>query len=298
MTGRSIGDFGYFASRSNLLAAALLTLLLVTGCVFARRRGLASAPLWQLLVLGLPLLLIVDATLFRDSALPTFSPAGVLHWSHGGWTRLSYDPWSSQVVENVALFAPAGFAWNLLRRRGLIVWIGLTGMSLLIETIQGLTGLGAPDVADLLANAAGAAVGVFLAGLVLAAAALRRGRRPNLRAIAVRAALIVAAAILGFTFATHGAAARQARLEHELVRLYSSSSLQQFKRWERSGRLPQEVFARTSVSSDGASYGAGVVTIRYPASFFGIERCVFATWQTLGFAVRRGSGRECTTFLG
>ena len=70
------------------------------------------------------------------------------------WTRISYDPWSSQVVENVTLFAPAGFAWNLLRRRGLIVWIGLTGMSLLIGTIQGLTGLDAPDVADLLANAA------------------------------------------------------------------------------------------------------------------------------------------------
>ena len=120
----------------------------------------------------------------------------------------------------------------------------------------------------------------------------------NLKISFLDAFKLGAAATLGFTLATHGAAARQARLEHELVRLYGSSSLEQFKHWERSGRLPQEVFARTSVPSDGASYGAAAVTIRYPASFFGIRRCVFATWQARAFAVRRGSGRECTTFLG
>jgi hypothetical protein len=109
--------------------------------------------------------------------------------------------------------------------------------------------------------------------------------------------LIVAAATLVFSGVTEGASARQARLEHELLRLYGSSSFQQFKRWERADRLPQEVFARTSVSSDGAHYGARTVTIRYPASFFGLRRCVFATWEAQAFAVRRGSGRACTAFL-
>jgi hypothetical protein len=132
MTARLMRDIGYFVLRFNPLTAATLPLFLVSAFV-ARRRGVATAPLWELLVLGLPLLLIVDATLLRDAAVPTFSPAGVLHWSHSGWTRISYDPWSNQVVENAALFVPSGFAWNLLRRRGVAVWIGLTGVSLLME---------------------------------------------------------------------------------------------------------------------------------------------------------------------
>ena len=204
---------------------------------------------------------------------------------------------------NVLLFVPAGFAWTLARRRPFAVWLGLTGLSLLIELIQGATGLGAADVADLIANSVGAAVGGIAACGVGWLVAARRGARPGRRAVLTRAALVVVAAAVLVVFLTVGADRRQARLVTELDSLYGTSSYEQFVRWEKAeGRggnvaLTKNVFDRTSVRTDGMHYGDRSVTVRFPASFFGVHRCVFAIWTPGSFAVRRGSGSACTTFI-
>ncbi len=289
-------NYSSYVSGTPVVPCAVVTLLAIAACFLFARRSRTGTSIWRLLGLTLPILLILEVTLFRE--MPGFSPGGVFHWSHDGWGRISYDPWSDQVLLNALLFVPAGFAWTLVRKRPFAVWFGLTGMSLLIELAQGLTRLGAPDVADLTANSVGAVVGVTAAYLVLSLVALRRGVRPRPHALLKRAVPFVAAVVALFVFLTIGADRRQARLETELVHLYGNSNFEQYARWEKADRLSEEVFDKTSVFSDGTSYSDESVTIRYPASLFGIRRCVFATWRADLFVVKRGHGRACTEFIG
>jgi hypothetical protein len=285
-------------------AYIVATLFAVVACVLIARRARTGTSAWKLLGLTLPTLLILEATLFRRTDGFSFSLGGAVHWSADGWHRISYNPWSGQVVLNMFLFAPAGFAWTLARRRPYVAWLGLTGLSLLIELTQGVTGLGAPDVADLIANSVGAAVGASAASCVSVLVAARRGARPRLRAVLTRVALLVVAATVLVASLTVGADLRQSRLVTELESLYRTSSFEQFMRWEKSeerganSSLTKNVFDRTSVFPDGTRYADRSVTIRYPASFFGIHRCVFATWAPGSFSVGRGSGSACTTFIG
>jgi glycopeptide antibiotics resistance protein len=289
-------NYSNYISGPAILAWAAVTVLTVATCLHLARHSRTGTSIWKLLGLVLPFLLILEATLFRET--PSFTPSSVLNWSSGGWNRISYNPWSDQVLLNALLFTPAGFAWTFARRRPFAVWLGLTGMSLLIELAQGSTGLGAPDVADMIANSIGAALGAAAAWVVLSLAAVRRGVRPRPRALITRAALLTAAATALFAFLAVGADRRQARLETELVDLYGTSSFEQYARWEKADGLSEEVFDKTSVFSDGTRYGDESVTIRYPASFFGVRRCVFAIWTTGSFAVTRGHGRACTEFIG
>lgn len=292
----NFSNYSNYISGPAILAWAAVTVLTVATCLHLARHSRIAPSIWKLLVLVLPILLILEATLFRE--MPGFTPSGVLHWSASGWNRISYNPWSDQVLLNALLFAPAGFAWTFTRKRPFAVWFGLTGMSLLIELAQASTGLGAPDVADLIANSIGAALGATAALAVLSLAAVLRGVRPRPRALLTRAALLAAATTALFASLTVGADRRQARLETELVHLYGASSYAQFARWEKADRLSEEVFDKTSVFSDGTRYRDTSVTIRYPASFFGIRRCIFATWRADSFVVKRGHGRACTEFIG
>jgi hypothetical protein len=300
----------HFSSYSNytgavaISASSVATLLAVVACVLFARHGRAPAPTWKLLGLVLPTLLILEATLFRRGLGSNLSLAGAFQWSPDGWDRISYTPWSDQVVLNALLFAPAGFAWTLARRRPFVVWLGLAGLSLFIELIQGATGVGAPDVADLIANSVGAALGATAAVGVVWLLAARRGARPGLGAVLTRAALLVVAVTVLVAFLVVGADRRQAALVTELDSLYRTSSFEQFMRWEKAdghGKVPlltKRVFDRTSVRTDGMHHGKRSVTVRFPASFFGIHRCVFAIWTPGSFSVRRGSGSVCTTFIG
>ncbi len=296
--------YSNYISNRDILACATVTLLAAAACFLFSRYSRAGTSIWRLLGLILPILLILEATLFREVAIPGFSPSGVLNWSANGWNRISYNPWSDQVLLNALVFAPAGFAWSFARKRFFAIWLGLAGLSLLIELIQGLTGLGAPDVADLIANSIGAALGATAAWAVLSLAAVRRGVRPQPRTLLMRAALLAGAATVLYASLVVGADRRQARLETELAHLYGASSYEQFARWEKAENqgqnllLSKEVFDKTSVRPDGMRYGDKSVTIRYPASFFGIRRCVFAMWATGSFAVKRGHGRACTEFIG
>ena len=302
--GLHFSGYSIYAGDVVISACAVATLLAVVACVLFARQARARTSTWKFLGLVLPILLIVEATLFRTGFGSSFSPGGAFQWSADGWSRISYNPWSDQVLLNVLLFAPAGFAWTLARRRPYVVWLGLTGLSLLIELTQGVTGVGASDVADLIANSVGAAVGATAAWGVALFVAARRGARPGRRAVLTRAALLVGAATVLVVSVTVGADRRQARLVTELESLYRTSSFEQFMGWESAEErgknllLTKNVFDKTSVRSDGTHYGDRSVSIRYPASFFGIHRCVFAIWAPGSFSVRRGSGSACTTFIG
>lgn len=83
-----------------------------------------------------------------------------LGWWSRGWSE-ALDPAHFDVsdVLNVLLFMPAGWAWSQLARSTRRAVGALVLVSLSIETMQALILVGRPDVADLLTNSAGAAIG-------------------------------------------------------------------------------------------------------------------------------------------
>ncbi|HRE02226.1 MAG TPA: VanZ family protein, partial [Ilumatobacteraceae bacterium] len=69
----------------------------------------------------------------------------------------------SGFVRNVALFVPAGALITWTSRRPIVTVAAVATLSLLIEITQRTWLLGAPDVSDMIANTAGAAIGTVIA---------------------------------------------------------------------------------------------------------------------------------------
>jgi hypothetical protein len=279
----------------------LLVLLVAAGVLtwWLRRSGRTRHGFAALFCSLASVCLIVAVTLLRDGWPRHFSLGGLAHWSSAGYDRLSSDPFgSSQFVLNIALFVPAGAAWTWMTRRPGAVAAGLVGGSLLVESVQALTGLGAPDVADLVANSIGALVGVGAAALVSRA----RGHRarlmlsPRRRAIAVVAVLAFGAAAVTLLFV--GADRRQRSVERELRAAFAGTTKTDIDRWNVNNTMLDQVFNAVSVFADGTQYSPGEVKVRYPASFFGMHRCVFVVWTPTSVRFEHRSGDACTEFIG
>ncbi|MEX2551021.1 MAG: VanZ family protein [Nitriliruptoraceae bacterium] len=148
------------------VALALLTVVLVLGMAVrsGARRGariVAATGLLATLAIVLSLTLpglvdpgVAPRRLFLDPV------AGA--W---GWDGIAWRP----VVDNVALFVPVGAfaAATFVRSRLTRILLGIVALSIGIETFQYLVPTGrVANSADVLANAAGAAVGIALATLL------------------------------------------------------------------------------------------------------------------------------------
>jgi len=93
-----------------------------------------------------------------------------------GWLTTAWRP----VIDNVVLFVPVGAlaAATWWRRRAITVWLGCFGLSVAIEAFQYAVPTGrVANVADLLANGAGALLGIALATLTGARSAPRHPHR-------------------------------------------------------------------------------------------------------------------------
>ncbi|GAB3119588.1 hypothetical protein GCM10027160_33910 [Streptomyces calidiresistens] len=275
----------------------LLILLTVTGSATwawtRRSEGKRDRLLLHAAVASLSM--IVAVTLFRGS--PGFSPGELFTWSTTGWDRISGDPFTStEILMNAALFIPAGLLWTLLTGKPLHVLIAIPFLSFLVECLQAVTGTGANDVADLISNSAGGALGVLAGSL---APRLRprdaegRPRRSRRRKVWVTASLsLLAAATVTSVFV--GAERRSAALEAELTAHFAGTDLETYRAWEAEDLLYEKVFAAASVFTDGARHLDETARVRYPASFFGLRRCVFVDWTPDGVTTTKGAGSECT----
>ncbi|MCW2791128.1 MAG: hypothetical protein JWO76_226 [Nocardioides sp.] len=269
-----------------------LTLSLAAGVAWARRRGTGRDGRVLGFLVALPVAAIPAATLGRYGR-PDPDLTALVHWAPGGWLRFSTDLGrSEEILLNIALFVPAGAVLALVLRRPAATWAALIGLSLVIEAVQGVLGLGSPDLSDVLANSVGAFVGVLLG---TAAACVRaEGRRTSLRRLGV---LLGAALVLALLVPV-GAARREHRFDETLRARFAGTTVADYRRWSRQDTLGKEVFTVDHVYSDGASAHAGSVSVRYPTSFLGIHQCAIATWTSDGFAVARRTGSACTVFLG
>ena len=258
----------------------------------------------------------VSLTLLREGFRVGFRPAGVVAWTTSGWDRLADGDLlgSSQFLLNVALFVPAGVAWTWVTGRPLRTLGGLIGLTMSIESVQGLTGAGGADVTDVAANAIGAAFGVGAAamanaGLVRAGVVTGTPASPRRRAFAA-AGLVVVVAITSTALLT-GAHRRQARIHDELENVFAETTYDEIDAVVRadpdnldqlddSSRFvdSEQIFGAISVRADGFRYTENQIEMRWPALFFGFRRCVYVTWTPSGVGFRNVSGGACTEFIG
>lgn len=294
--GGASNDVSSLAASNALLALAVL---LVAALFVARwlhhsdRFEARSTGLWYAGLTSVAL--IIAVTLFRDG-LPTAIRLGNLSdWSTDGLRRLTRDPFgSSQFVLNIVLFVPAGASWTLISRRPVASWLALSGLSVIIESIQAVTGAGANDVADLVSNSLGAAIG---SAIVVGFWTIRGDRITNLssrsRRLLLTVAAVAALGLLAGWFA--GASNRQQNVEDVLRTKFAGTDRANIEALLESD--PSAVFGATADYSDGTRYSADTIEIRYPATFFSLHRCVFAIWDSDGVEFRKASGSDCTAFI-
>lgn len=242
---------------------------------------------------------ILAVTLFRDGLPHGIWPSSLFHWSADGWQRLSDDPLSStQDQLNLLLFMPAGLFWTLLTGRGWRVLGGLVMGSALIEFAQAVLRVGAADPTDVALNSLGAALGVATGALTLLIWPHPLVRRSSRQRAAITVGVIALACSVMMVGAHLGAAHRQEALARAAQERFGSTTIHDFHRWDATDRLSEEVFDALPAFSDGTRYSDGRVEVRYPATFFGIHRCVFVVWSDASVSIRREFGEPCAVFIG
>lgn len=307
-------DVASNATASALTALAVLLAASAAGAWWLHRRGSVHHPLAWFGALG-SIAGCLSLTLARDGAPEAFRPGDVLAWAATGWDGLIGGDLlgSSQFLLNLGLFVPAGLAWTSLTGRPGRTLVGLAGLSVFIESVQAVAGLGGADVTDVVANTIGAGLGVA-AGPVVTMGIDRSGGSEH-PPLAARRRGIVAA---GFGFAVvavlvvllAGADRRQARIHDELENAFADTSYDDLAavllgdpaepdRRDPDARFndSEQIFSAVSMRADGFRSTDDRIELRWPAIFFGFRRCVFVTWTPLSVQFRDLSGPACTAFM-
>lgn len=244
--------------------------------------------------LALPVTIILGATLLRYGFPSTFDLAAGVHWTSGGWLRFTTDfGHSEEILLNILLFVPAGLVGAVASRRPVLVLMLLAVLSVVIEFVQGVVGLGTADLSDLLSNTIGAGAG-SLAGAVIACLWVPGARRRPYWELGALLVVTVAAAAL----VPVGAAHRQQAVEDALAARFAGHTVSDYKRWSATGQLGDRVFAVNGIFSSGAQQQRDRAVVRYPTSFMGIDQCITAIWTATGVGVARHSGGFCDRFMG
>lgn len=165
------------SQRSTLLTLAVVSLVLVPlVTMLAIRAGWSWWRVTSAGVAGLGAALVVAATLGR------YEDGAVLH----GWDLhclakpgLSLD--TPEAKLNLLLFGPACFFAVLALRRLVIVLVLATALSVLLEAVQGATGVGTCETSDVVRNVAGAAAAGLLGLVAVMATARLPQHRPDRR---------------------------------------------------------------------------------------------------------------------
>jgi glycopeptide antibiotics resistance protein len=173
--------------RSIVQASVLLVLVVVLAVVRSlRRRGrwrsaatvaLCAFAIAVTAVLLLTLRPVAEGLTVRTLHLDPIRGA----W---GWDSVAWNP----VIDNVALFVPVGALATVVwwRRSAVSVWLACVGVSVAIEVLQFVVPTGrVANMADVLANAFGAMVGIVLARLIGARTGRARDPGPRPRQVLV-----------------------------------------------------------------------------------------------------------------
>ena len=264
--------------------------------------------------------LIVAVTWPLDSAAAfrlvgdSFDLGRLLTWWRQGWGSLIRDVLNDVDGQtNIMLFVPAGFLWTLTTKRPGRVFAALVLLSFLVESVQAVSGLRAADPRDLVANGAGAAIGVLIAVAWMAVQrAFRRAdpddvsgerssggiRRPRQSAVA---SLLAALMVVLFVYQYVERKADQERdmLLVNLRGVFGDTTSADIAPLIGEGGDFERFMAMADVRPDSVRHiDETSIEARYTTEFGGAERCVFVTWGPSSSHFRPGAGSECTDFLG
>lgn len=314
-TGDASRDVTANVTASALVATVLLLLASAAGALWLSRARAVRRPFVLFAALG-SIAGCVSLTLARDGIPGDFRPGSVFAWTGSGWDRLGPGDLlgSSQFLLNVALFVPAGIAWVWLTRRAARTLLGLAGLSMLIESVQAVFGLGAADITDVVANVIGTAAGVA-AGAAVSRRIEHSGGPTQSPVVGRKRNVVVAGTVVAVLAAVvvwlGGAELHQASIRDELEEVFSDTSygelasvvqgdLDDPDRLDPEARFndSEQIFSAISVRADGFRYTDGQIELRWPALFLGLRRCVYVIWTPTTVQFRDRSGSACTDFIG
>lgn len=288
-----------------------LAVAVVAATVFApnlaRRLGIVR-PVAYLAALAVGL--IVAITIFeRIEGVPGFDPGHALTW----WTDSRQPLIEVARTEpawwlNVALFVPAGAVWAVATRRALMVAVALAGFSFGIETLQGLTGLGAADLTDLAANSLGGAIGAsvigialhFAPGMVPAVAQSRPDEDEghfDTRWVLGSIAATLTVAALGYLGVQTILGARQSALRDNVEETFAGLTIEDINTILDSDSVGLNPFFVLEAGPPNSYQFYGddrPVEVRYTTDLLGFYRCVFVAISFSPPVFADGSGDVCT----
>lgn len=272
---------------SLVLAFVLATAVAATWLLRDRLASRTRMLLGFLLVVAIGL--IAQVTLLRDA------PMGACVECLAEWRtdRVSSGSVGTETLLNVLLFIPPAFLATLLWRHPWRVTSMAALLSLGIEVVQPLLGVGANDVLDVLANTIGAFIGAWMAwalGFVRVSVAVRRLDTSEAARVVGVAAVAVVVATLGSAW---GADMRQTTVAERLERVFAGTSLDDYIAWAAQDRLSVEVFARGPAWPTDASVDETAAHVTFPTRFYLSGRCVIATWDHDGFSTEHADGQAC-----
>ena len=285
---------GYFLGP-RVLGWMAAVLVIAAGLIWLLRGRLTPGRRVLLFLFLAGLGLVVVTTLLRDpwlgaglDCLAEWQPEKVLTG------RVGTDVWL-----NVVLFGPPAFFATLLwRAPWRTAGAGLL-LSLAIEIVQPLVGVGANDLMDLVANTAGALIGAGMAAVALLVADLIRQRRLDPRRLARVVTSLAAGAAVLFGGPAWAATARQFAAIERLDELFAQTTLADYEaNWHGRWAEPFEQFYLDSGRPTVVlREGDGVVRKRYTWNVYFAVRCVYAEWTPEGFTTTPRSGAVCTDTL-
>ncbi len=288
------------------VAVAVVTSIMLAPYIARRLRIVRPAAY----LAALTVMMIVAVTILeRAEGLPGFDVGTALTW----WTTLRQSPLEVARTEaawwlNLALFVPAGVVWAAVTRRPFAVAVALSGFSIGIETVQGLTGLGAADLTDVVANSLGGVIGVTVVALALGASphlvpsfirveAGADEQRFDPKWILGSFVATVLAIGAGFGGVEGALAARQRTLREEVEATYEGMTVGDINAILEQDTIGLNPFLVLEAGSPDSYrfYGDDrPVEVRYPIDLLGRYRCVFVTLSDAPPVFANASGKECT----
>lgn len=285
--------FAYFL-RSQLIVPSLIVFVVAVAATWLLRRrlnGRSRQVLFLLLMLSVGLVVLV--TLLREMQF-TFCPSCVGDWT--GVDKILAGAVGTDVALNVLLFVPPAFLATLLWRAPWRV-AGLAAvLSLVIEFLQALLGVGASDWMDLLVNTVGALIGAGLGALVLWVRDVIVDRRVDIGRTVRLAVSLAAGAALFLGGPALAGSARQADAVARLQALFAGTTLADYNAnrdtiwgpnlhvfWEETGQPTMTSNRNDTVARERATWNI----------YFAV-RCVIGEWTPTEFTTLTLSGTACT----
>lgn len=286
----------YFLQPQVLVRGAVVVLVAVACTWLLRRRlgGRGRAVLFLAFLLSAGLVVLV--TLLREPTF-TFCPSCAGEW--WGVDKVLAGAVGTDVMLNVVLFVPPVFLATLLWRAP---WrtAGIAAVvSLVIEVLQPVIGVGANDWMDLLVNTVGALIGAGLGALALWVRDAIVDRRVEVGRT-VRLAVSLAAGVALFVGGPAWLASDRQVLGVKLMMgNFAGTTLADYQAnrdtswgpkvtvfWEETGRPTMSSRRDDTIARERATWNI----------YFAV-RCVIGEWTPTGFTTITDSGTACTAPL-